>query len=380
MTVRPSRPRISFIINSLAGGGAERVMTTVLTYSAARRDAFDIELVLLDDEPDAYAPPDWLKVTRLGGRGGLFESIRLLRAHLARRGPDITLSFLTRANIANAIVMAARRKPFLISERIHTSAHLGNGVGARFAKFLVARYYRRADRVICVSNGVGQHLVERFGVPAVKVVTIYNPFDLDRIARLAVEPLAETLDKPFCLAMGRLVEAKNFGFLIRAFRESGIPQRLVIAGEGPLRAELEALVANLGLVGRVTLTGFTANPYAMMRQADFYILSSNAEGFPNGLVEAMAVGLPVLATDCPSGPAEILEGHGAPACVTEGRHGLLVPCGDVGAMSAGLRAISGADERLRLAVLAKTRAQDFAAGSTTDIYWNVISRTLAARS
>jgi glycosyltransferase involved in cell wall biosynthesis len=151
----------------------------------------------------------------------------------------------------------------------------------------------------------------------------------------------------------------------------------VIAGEGPLRAELESLVTSLDLAGRVTLPGFTANPYALMRRADFYILSSNAEGFPNGLVEAMAVGLPVLATDCPSGPSEILVGHGATGDVTEGRHGLLVPCNDVTAMNAGLRAISGAEERARLAALAKARAQDFAADATTEIYWNVIAGSLA---
>ncbi|OYW33918.1 MAG: hypothetical protein B7Z51_00390 [Methyloversatilis sp. 12-65-5] len=170
--------------------------------------------------------------------------------------------------------------------------------------------------------------------------------------------------------MGRLVEAKNFGFLIRAYREADIEHDLVIAGEGPLREELAGLIEELGLTGRVHLPGFQSNPYALMRAADFYILSSNAEGFPNGLVEAMAVGLPVIATDCPSGPSEILEAHSRPGTVVDAPHGLLVPTDDVPAMRDALRRLASAEARAPLAARARARADQFAVGPTVERYWN----------
>lgn len=351
-------------------------MTTLLSHSRARQAAFDFSLVLLDDEPGVYETPDWLPVTRLGGKGGLLQSILLLRRFLRRERPDVTLSFLTRANICNALVMSGMGKPFVISERVHTSAHLGNSGSARLAKALVNLFYRRASRIIAVSGGVGEHLVERFGVRPDRMVVIHNPFDLDRIDRLKQEEPGWAPDTPFFLAMGRLVETKNFELLIRAYAASGIKQALVIVGEGPDRSKLEDLVRDLGLDGRVFLPGFVGNPFALMHRSQFYVLPSNAEGFPNGLVEAMAVGLPVLATDCPSGPAEILEGEAASG-LSDGRYGLLTPCGNVEAMAQGLRRMADPVEQGRLAQLAKARAQDFSVRSAVDAYWNVISETLA---
>ena len=351
-------------------------MTTLLSHSRARQAVFDFSLVLLDDEPDAYKIPEWLPVTRLGGNGGLLQSSLLLRRYLRREKPDMTLSFLTRANICNALVMSGMGRPFVISERVHTSAHLGDGGSARLAKTLVNIFYRRATRIVAVSGGVGDHLIERFGVRRDRMVVIHNPFDLERIDCLKQDEPSWSLDVPFILAMGRLVETKNFELLVRAYAAANISQALVIVGEGPDRGKLEGLVRELGLGGRVFLPGFVENPFALMRRAQFYVLPSNAEGFPNGLVEAMAVGLPVLATDCPSGPAEILEGKAVNG-LSNGRYGLLTPCGDIEAMAEGLRRLARPDEQERLARLARARAQDFSVASAVDAYWNVISETLA---
>lgn len=362
--------KISFVINSLAGGGAERVLTTLLTHSRAYADRYAIELVLLDDEEDRYTLPDWLTVVRLGGKGGLRESIAKLRAHFDRSRPDVALSFLTRANVCTAIAMKRLRRPAVLSERIHTTTHLGNGLGGRIAKFMVRRYYPIAQKILCVSGGVGDDLVANFGIAPDKIRVIHNPFDLDGI-RAAAETAADLpTTRPFAVAMGRLVDAKNFAFLIRAYSEAGIEQDLVIAGEGPLRDDLARLIDELGLTGRVHLPGFQSNPYALMRAADFYILSSNAEGFPNGLVEAMAVGLPVVATDCPSGPSEILEAQSRPGAVIDAPHGLLVPTNDVEAMRDALRRLASPDVRGPLAAAAKARADQFAVAPTVERYWN----------
>ncbi len=369
------RPKISFVINSLAGGGAERVMTTLLTHSQARMATHDIELVLLDDEAEAYTLPDWLPVVRLAGGGGLATSLKSLTRHLLRRRPDVTLSFLTRANICNAVAMGILRRPFIISERVHTSAHLGDGRGARVVKAMVRLTYGRATRVIAVSQGVGDHLVEAYGVRADRVVAIDNPFDLSRIARMAAEAPAWRPDAPYLLGVGRLAPNKNFALLIRAYAAARPEQDLVIAGEGGERDSLLALARELGVADRVHLPGFTANPYALMAGADFYVLPSNAEGFPNGLVEAMAVGLPVLSTDCPSGPSEILGAHATDGLVVA-KHGLLVPCDDTAAMVAGIRHMGDAGERSRLGALASARAADFDVAAVADRYWGIIEETL----
>jgi N-acetylgalactosamine-N,N'-diacetylbacillosaminyl-diphospho-undecaprenol 4-alpha-N-acetylgalactosaminyltransferase len=371
------RPKISFIINSLAGGGAERVMTTLLSHSQARLATHDFELVLLDGEPDAYALPDWLPVVRLGGGGGLGASLKSLSAHLLRRRPDVTLSFLTRANICNAVAMRVLRRPFIISERVHTSAHLGNGRAARVIKALVRLTYPRAFRVIAVSRGVGDHLVECYGTRADRVVSIDNPFDLARIAGLAAEPAAWRPDAPYLLGVGRLAPNKNFALLLRAYAAARPEQHLVIAGEGAERESLLALARELDVADRVHLPGFTANPYALMAGADYYVLPSNAEGFPNGLVEAMAVGLPVLSTDCPSGPSEIL-GARAKEGLTIAPDGLLVPCDDVAAMAAGMRHMADPAERDRLGKRAASRAADFDVSAVAGRYWAIIDDALRA--
>lgn len=370
--------KIAFVINSLAGGGAERVLTTLLTHSRHYADRFAVELVLLDDEEDRYTLPDWLAVSRLGGKGGLRESISLLRAHFARSQPTVALSFLTRANVCTAIAMKRLGRPSVLSERIHTSTHLGNGISGRVAKFLVRRYYPNAEKILCVSAGVGEDLVANFGIAPGKIRVIHNPFDLEGIRVAADAAITPPTPRPFAVAMGRLVEAKNFGFLIRAYREAGIAHDLVIAGEGPLRAELANLIDELGLTGRVHLPGFQSNPYALMRAADFYVLSSNAEGFPNGLVEAMAVGLPVVATDCPSGPSEILEARSSPGTVVDAHHGLLVPTGDVTAMRDALRRLAQSEARGPLATAARARAEQFAVGPTVERYWNEVLPLIGA--
>lgn len=300
------RATILFVINSLAGGGAERVLTTILGASAPWRDRYDMHLALLDDEPRAYAVPEWITVTQLDARHRLGASIAQLRRLVGSLNPDAALAFLTRANVATAIAMAGRGRPWLISERVNTSAHLGSGPGAIAARAMVRFAYPRARHVIAVSDGVVDDLVENFGVARDRISAIANPVDHDAIAAQAAAPSSLAIDGDYVVAAGRLVPNKNFALLIDAFAASGLPHRLVIMGEGPERASLEAQIAANGLTDRVSLPGFVANPFAVLARARLFAMPSNAEGFPNGLIEAMACGLPVVATNCASGPSEIL--------------------------------------------------------------------------
>ena len=371
--------RILFVINSLAGGGAERVMATLLNHSGDRRDRYAMSLALLDEERSAYAPPDWMPVHRLDAGGGMVASLRALRRLVGETRPDLVLSFLTRSNVAACIATAGTGRPFVISERVNTSAHLPHGLCGRVSRLLVRLTYPRARRVIAVSEGVSDDLTANFGVSSERTRVLANPVDGEAIRARGAEPAPHLTDAPYVVAMGRLVPNKNFALLIDAFADAEVPGTLVILGEGPERAALETQVARRGLGGRVLLPGFLENPFPVIAGAGCYVLPSNAEGFPNGLVEAMALGLPVISTDCPSGPSEILaeRPRGGLTGLDCAAHGLLVPCDDRVALAEGLRRYQDADLRRHYAAAARTRADAFSVASSVGRYWEVIEEALA---
>jgi glycosyltransferase involved in cell wall biosynthesis len=211
-----------------------------------------------------------------------------------------------------------------------------------------------ADGVICVSAGVAEDLVRVGGVSAERLRVVRNPAltpDLERLAGAPVDhPWFQTGQPPVVLAAGRLAGVKRFDDLVRAFAgvAGAVDCRLVILGEGRERSLLQRLAAGLGVSARVDLPGHVANPLAFMRRAAVFVLSSEREGSPNVLAEALACGTPVVATDCPSGPREILA---------DGRYGTLVPVGDVDALGGAILAVlrdPPAPALLREAVAAHT--------------------------
>lgn len=373
------KPRVLFLINSLAGGGAERVMCTLLRHSELYRDEFDMTLALLDNEERANTPPAWLEVRQLDCAKSSLKSLVGVRKLIHELKPDVTVSFLTRANVVSVL---NARGPCIISERANTSVHFPRTLGGLVSETTVRATYPLAARVIAVSEGVAQALRDDFGVPARRIVAIPNPVDIAAIAALADQPPPFEVGGPFILAVGRLIEPKNFAMLIRAFASSGIDAKLVIAGEGVERAKLQRTAQVCGVSDRVLLPGFLRNPYALMARAHAFVLSSSVEGFPNALVEAMAVGAPVIATNCPSGPSEILaeaprERVGGLAFA---KHGILTPMEDMDAMAAALIALEDTVRRDAYAEKAKARANDFAAAGAAQRYWHVIRAALAKQS
>lgn len=366
------KKRVTFIVNSMAGGGAERVMATLLAHSRDECGEFDVSLVLLDDEPDDYEIPEWVRVERLGCGGSVWRSVSGVTRLFARQRPDATLSFLTRANVANVLAMRGRGAS-VISARIHTSVHLQAKPNTTL-RLAVRATYPRADRVIAVASDVGDDLCANFGVGAARIVSIPNPVDAARIKYLAREPPPIRVDGAYILAAGRLVGIKNFKLLIRAVAMSGLPHKVVILGDGPDRDDLMRLAEAVGLADRVILPGRLQNPFPLMAGADLFALSSNGEGFPNVLVEAMALAVPVVATDCPSGPSAIIADapRGATRAATVSPYGVLAPPNDVAEFAAALSLAVHADTRTRLAASGPVRAAHYDPIEIKNRYWSVL--------
>lgn len=375
--VSTAKPKVMFIINSLTGGGAEKVLITLLSHSGPWLEKFEISLTLLDIEEVKFAPPAWVPVHQLNCRSGTASAIMQLRRLLSREKPDLILSFLTRANVATQLAIRLNRRAHIISQRANATAQLGSGVRAAVTKLLVRATYPGADRVIAVSDGVADDLTENYGVRSESVVVIPNPVDTRRIMRAAAQGSALAIDGPYVVGVGRLVPLKNFDMLIRAFANSGLPGSLVIIGEGPEKLRLRRVAQQLGLRGRVTLPGFIPNPYPIIRQSNIFALSSNAEGFPNALVEALTLGVPVVATNCRDGPAEILADQSPEA--VGAMHlgvGIVVPVGDVDAFARGLRLAAEEPLRTKLSNAGPARIKTYAPEKIVQRYWAVIEDVL----
>jgi N-acetylgalactosamine-N,N'-diacetylbacillosaminyl-diphospho-undecaprenol 4-alpha-N-acetylgalactosaminyltransferase len=374
-----ARPSILFIINSLGGGGAERVVSRLLNLSHCYREHYRISLALLDKVEIAYPIPDFVTVHQLECEGSLYRSIWQLKRLVGRLKPDLRLSFLTRANIANCFASGASAAPWLISERINTSAHLGSGPRGALAKLFVRHTYPRARSAIAVSEGVGEDLIRSFNVSPDRIEVISNPVDLADIRAQAAKADPLGTAEPFIFAMGRLNKSKNHAMLMRGFARAAVPGRLVIAGDGPERESLLGLAQELGIADRVSLPGFIANPYAVMRRARIFALTSNVEGFPNALVEAMALGIPAVATNCPDGPAEILARKriGEVSGLVIAPAGILVPVNDHILLAQALELLFDGPAREQVVAGANTRVRDYSPRKAVDSYWRIIARELA---
>lgn len=324
------RPDVALFLPALDAGGAERVMLDLAAAFLERGVA--AELVLASRRgPYLRDVPAELPVVDLR-RSRVATSLVPLAAYLRRRRPRALLSTLEHANVV--ALAASRFAPgvrVVMREANTVSSDLRlDGARSRVLLRLMRWTYPRADAVIAVSAGVARDLAERLGVPAARLHVIQNPVLTPRLREGACQPLDHPWfvgdAPPVVLAAGRLTPQKGFATLLRAFARARDvrPCRLVVLGEGEQRAELEALAVELGVREAVALPGFVPNPFPFMARCGAFVLSSAWEGLPNVLIQAMALGAPVVATDCPSGPAEILDG---------GALGALVPVGDEGAMA-----------------------------------------------
>ena len=375
---------IVFVINSIGTGGAERVLVNLLgAMTAERRARTSVHVVLLDRAAEARALPAFVEKHVLDSRGSLLRSVAGLSGALRKIQPHLVVSFLVRANVASSLACWRQGIPSVLCERMHLSSHLaGRYSGPRLAaaRALPRLAYRLATRLVGVSQGVTEDMIAEFGADPGRTETIVNPFDLAAIEQEAKEAPEFDLPQRFIVAAGRLEPAKAMDKLIDAYVAAAVEPALVILGEGSERARLKARIEAAGTGHRILMPGYARNPFAIMGRAEAYVSASTNEGFPNAMVEAMALGLPVVATDCRSGPAEILAGVSRLDCreVIFADYGVLVPENDVAALAAAIRAIVGDPERSAdYARRARRRAQDFAIAPVAARSWALFDAVAA---
>lgn len=314
--------KILFVIGSLEAGGAERVTTLLANYWA--RSGHDVAILTMADVPDFYPLAPGVIRHRLQGvrtSAHAFEAliaairrIIAVRRTLKRERPDIAISMMTGWNVELALATRGLAVRTLGSERVHPPTVPLSPTW----EWLRKATYRRLDVVVAQTDKSRSWIEANTGAAEVRVIP--NPVELPDSTGLASLPALPAAAK-VVLGVGRLVDQKRFDRLIAAMAQPqiGSDWHLVIVGEGPLRPTLEAQVEAVGLTGRVHLPGRSTSVHDWYRRADVYALSSDFEGFPNALLEAMAWGLPVVATDCDTGPADMID---------DGRNGLLVSHGD----------------------------------------------------
>ena len=360
--------KVTLFISSLSIGGAERV--TVNLANQLAENGHKVEVLVVTDGgefADELAPAVEqcvLPVDRIR-----WTAIPLTR-HLYRKRPDVLISFMTPANVMAivAVRMAMVSTTVIVTEHSTQSGRQGMAVKRNMA--LASWTYRFADHVVAVSKGVSEDIRKWAGVSRDKITTIYNPViteeQIGKNYEVPSHSWFQDDDIEVVLSVGRHAEEKDYPTLIRAFTlllEEHENARLMLLGGGELTQEYRSLTTELGIEAEVEMPGFIKHPYPYMSHADVFALSSRVEGLSLVLIEAMACGTPVVSTDCPNGPSEVLAG---------GKYGELVAVADPSSLkNALMRVLSDPTDTQLL----QDRARDFSVSKAATKYEKLFPET-----
>ena len=360
------RPKqIAFMMPDFSGGGAEFVTVQLANEFATR--GYNVDMVVFwDSGPNKGSLSAQVRVVNLR-LSWLYFAPLAIRSYLRRQRPDLVISTLFHTNIfllTARLLLPFRRVRTVLTEHSMLSHRTKHSKRKTKMVFLLAArlLYHFADRIVGVSQGVADDIAAITGLEQGQVTCIYNPVIRGNLAdRLSQEDRAGQCAEgtpPRIVTAGRLEREKDHNTLLRAFARllECRDAKLLILGEGSLRQELEQQAAALGIADRVEFTGFVKDPSPYFRSADLFVLSSIYEGLPTVLIEALSFGLPIVSTQCPSGPSEILA---------DGAFGYLVPPGDAAALAAAMRESLAAEPAPRRQI---ARALDFTIERSVDQY------------
>jgi len=367
--IKEDTDRIAFFLPTLGGGGTQRVVSNVVTGLHERR--YDVELILaqgkgtfLEELPPEIPTID-LNAPEVSGLG-IIPAIPELVRYLRTDPPAVLFSAMNHVNIPVILAWRIANVPVKLAISERTTPSSLTSTKNRMIYRAARHMYPWADTIVANSTGVANDLADTVDISREDIDVVYNPTVTPELFKSAKEPVNHPWfsddTPPVVLGVGRLEEQKNFSTLINAFaavRENR-DARLVILGDGSLQSSLEKQSAQLGIEEDVDFPGVVDNPYKYMRDASVFVLSSAWEGLPNVLIEAMACGCPVVSTDCPSGPAEILD---------EETYGPLVPVGDAQALAESIQSVLDDpqdSERIR------ERAMDFSVQSVLHDFERVL--------
>jgi N-acetylgalactosamine-N,N'-diacetylbacillosaminyl-diphospho-undecaprenol 4-alpha-N-acetylgalactosaminyltransferase len=370
------KPKLLISINTLQSGGAERVVSLLLEHL---RNDFEIHLALYTNIID-YSIPSEIKILDLKQPLQQNKLIRFLKMpgqsykvyrYCKKNSINISVAFLYRPCYINALMKSIwhYKGKVIMCERTHqTTMQQSHSVIYRmFSKFMVMFSYKRADLVLANSYAMQTDLIENFKIRT-PVKVIYNPIDLNFIRTHTNETTSFVFEKDvfYFINVGGFRKEKNHLLLLQAFFiMKNLPCKLLIVGGGVMEDDLKQKVSDFGMRDKVVFCGWENNPFKYVHRSDCFVLSSDVEGFPNVLIEALACGKAVISTDCSSGPRELLAPatdlhHRAINNFEIGEYGILTPVNDVIALAAAMKKMyeDGA-LRKQFENKAKARAQQF---------------------
>lgn len=348
-----------------------------------QKRGYSVWIVCLEPSPVAYDLDPTIRKTTL--RSGVFnhgfgkilalplQAYELSRI-IQRVRPDLVFSVQIRSNLVHLLTTwFGNKRPVVISERtLPRQRYSSMGLQGRIMLWLIRKLYPKADAIIAISNGVKDDLIS-LRVDPNKIHVIYNPLLISAGLTYTQPPQIPWSERRSTIVtVGRLVPSKDHALLLEAFAKvrEKLDSKLIIVGDGPERSRLEKLARDLGIDDDVWFTGWRQDPHSIMSRCDVFVMTSRYEGFGNVIVEAMACGLPVISTDCPGGPREILQGGDA---------GLLVPVGDVQKLAQSIiEILTDSQLRNRYAEKSIRRVRDFDIERIADQYIGVMLKVFCS--
>jgi glycosyltransferase involved in cell wall biosynthesis len=366
---------LAILVPNLCGGGAERAMLNLACGFSER--GISVDLVLIQAE-GAYLSqvPSNVRIVNLG-KQRVLSSVFDLIAYLKRERPKALLATLPEPSIlavcARLLSGVSTRIVVNVQNNTSQEAENSSSLKDRMTRRFVNWFFPWADAIVAVSQGVAEDL-KQMGLSNSQIDVIHNPVVTPELLARSQESVEHPWftfgEPPVILAVGRLTKQKDFPTLLKAFAQVRHHRsiRLMILGEGEERSRLEALAQELEVTEDISLPGFETNPFAYMAKASVFVLSSLFEGLPTVLIEAMAVGTPVVSTNCKSGPMEILD---------QGRFGPLTTVGNVEELSQAI--LQTLDHPAKVQVL-QQRAQEYSLERSLDQYADVLQVTPTTNS